>query len=405
MIRNDYAVVPVEFHSREAQTEARDRASALYPAGNPFEGGGSGSAERGLDAVYSIAGEYEVEAVGSFAVWLAFVGTAAVFVFHRSTSVNPDADGEERSREIVSALRDRRNLHDHLLGQAQSAIVTSLGRLAADLPHEPHSYVFSYFVFEDMTHDQFLAWDTHLKLLSEPSRLGLEADEGNEDGESVREAVTELEVTMEYSIADSDISHYSCAYVTWASIASASWGNAAQSARTKNLILGLEIKLQAAWNKSDALSQRINAIIRDEEDVDGDAILVGFSQALESIRGVVSTTIPSREQAFFDALRSTSRIDEQIDLVERRLLLMERYVDRRRELARRRLERFAKVALYVIGAADVLGTVLSLLVGDLPPLLRITWFLGGLTIAIACGLGLWWFWEHRAEGARSATPT
>ena len=397
MIRNDYAVGPVEFDSREAQTEARNRASAMYPEGDPFEGGSSGI--RGLEAAYSIAGEYEVETVGGhYAVWLVFLETSALFVLHRSTRVNPDGGDEERYESILAALRDRRALHDHLLRHSQSAIVTSLGRFADDLPYEPHSYVFSYFVFEDMTHEQFLLWDTQLKLLSEPSRLGLEADEGHE---SVREAAAELKLTKDYTIPDSDISHYSCAYVTWASIAAACWGTVAQSTRTKSMILGLEIKLQAAWNKSDTLSRRINKIIRADGDVDGDAILVGFSEALESIRGVVSATIPSREQAFFDALRETSRIDEQIDVVERRLLLMERYVDRKRELARRRLERFAKVALYVIGSADVLGTVLSLLVGDMPTIWRVAWFLGGLGIAVACGLALWSFWGSSSEGARA----
>ena len=400
MRRSDYAIVPVELLTREAQTEARSRASELYPLGDMFGGKLFGFSEPGLDAVYSIAEDYNVDEVGAFVVWLAFLGTSALFVFQRATEMDPDVGPEERFESIRTILLDRRSLHDHLLSQPQSIIGQTLRGIADSLAYEPHSYVFSYFVFEDMTRDQFLEWDAQFKLLSEPSRLGLGAGEYDQ---SVQDVVLDLGLTDGYATPDFDISHYSCAYVTWASIAAASWGNAEQSRRTKDMILSLEIKLQAAWNTSETLGRRIDEIIGgDESDVDAHAVLVGFSQALESVRGVVSATIPSRDQAFFDALRETSRIDEKIEVVDRRLLLMERYVERKRALARQQLERFAKVALYVIGAADVLGTVLSLLVGDLDPIWRITWFLGGLATAIACGLALWWFWGRSSEGLRSA---
>ena len=374
----------------------RSCASGSYPPDDPFGGKLFGLSASEIDGVYLIAADYEVDGVGAFQVYLVFLDTSACFVFYRAEEMVSNTDTQGRFQSVRIVLLHRRALHDHLLNNRQSIVTTTLEDISGTLVYKPHSYVFSYFVFEDMTHEQFLSWDAQFKVLSEPSRLGLGAGEYDD---SVRDVVFDLELTGGYAPPDVDISHYSCAYVTWASIAAASWGSTEQSTRTKDMILSLEIKLQAAWNKSDTLGRRIDEIIGDDDsDVDGDALLVGFSQALESVRGVVSATIPSRDQAFFDALRETSRIDEKIEVVDRRLLLMERYVERKRELARRNLSRLAKFAVFMIAAADVLGTVLALLVGDLPQMLRFVVF-GGAIVVIA--LVFWLaFW---VQGSRSGS--
>ena len=401
MRSNYYAIVPIEFFSRRTTDDTRERAAALLEedAQGLFSGNLFGRSTAGI-SVYAVAKQHNVEGVAPFDIHLAFVQTSACFVFHRATEITPDVATNEQLRTVRSLLDERRALHEHLLRSPRSIITSTLDLLATDGTHDPHSYVFSFFVFEGMSPDQFIRWDARLKLLAEPSRVGLEADgQGGAVDGSIDTGAIE---STPYDITDVDISVHSCAYVTWASIAAASWGSPDQASRTKDMILSLEITLQAAWNKSDALSRRIDAAINEEAgDVDAEGLLLGFSQALEVIRGVVSPTIPTRDQSFFDALRLTSRIDEKIDVVDRKLDLMERYVERRRELSRRRLSQFARIALYVIGSADVLGTVLSLFVGDAELAWRFIWF--GVAFALAITLGLaFWLWSRWSERSRSA---
>ena len=350
-------------------------------------------------AIYAIAKEHSIDGLGVLDVHIALTDTALCFVFSRATNIQPDIRSTERLAVVAGLLRERQALHEHLLSSGRSIITSTIGLITPEIAYDQHSYVFSFFVFEDMSSEQFIRWDSQLKLLAEPSRVGLAS--GEQAGLPESAIDPDALAASTYDITDVDISVNSCAYVTWASIAAASWGNEEQAVRTKDMILSLEITLQAAWNKSDALSRRIDQAINDEaSDVDAEGLLVGFSQALEVIRGVVSATIPSRDQLFFDALRRTSRIDEKIEVVDRKLALMERYVERRRELSRRNLSQFAKIALYVIGTADVLGTLLSLFAGDADLTWRFISFGAAFALALVLGL-VFWSWDRR--DARNGT--
>ena len=159
------------------------------------------------------------------------------------------------------------------------------------------------------------------------------------------------------------------------------------------MLLGMEIKLQSAWNKCYSLSQQIDRIIvEDRDQANADLILIGFTQALESVRGTVSATVTTRYQAIFDRIRVTSRIDEQIDVLDRRLSLIELYIERRRNRSEASFQRRITFILGLVAIMDLLTGATAVITGELSTLSAI--ILSGTGVALVVILAgfsfRWW---------------
>ena len=328
--------------------------------------------------------------VGPYTVYLALSDTSACFVIYRTVMIPVDVDDEERKGIVLNSLRERRVLHQDLLAEGQDPIQRIAPQLDGIVPAVP-SYVFSFYVYEGISESDKKTWEPSFKFLADPAYLGLEPDEGPDDDNDLD--FHQYGEWIPPDIEDIDLDSTSSVYVTWSSIVACTWGSPGQIARTKSMLLGMEIKMQSAWNKCYALSQQIDRIIVDERtESNPDLILIGFTQALESVRGTVSATVTSRCQAIFDKIRASSRIDEQIDVLDRRLNLIELYIERRRSRHEASFQHWITFILGFVAIMDLLtGITTVITVGLSAPNAIILVGTGTTLVVILAGFSFrWW---------------
>ncbi len=388
MKRNDYVIAPVELSGpagvaairhhcvRRLQTDTAGLADKFFNQRLLRE-----SFDIKLDAGCLLLQGHEVPGAGRYNVYVALQNTSLCFVLHRSVEMEGPKGQQGRRQAMKDILRNRRSLHQALLeadGRGFAAIVDR-----SSLPlHDTPSYVFSFFVFEGLTEDDRKGWNPEFRILADPSVIGIEPDAGEEEEVVVldNDAAAADETGM--NLSDIDRHPDSVAYATWSTIVAACWGETGHIERTKAMVLGLELKLQAAWNKCHELSGRIEQGIDGGWKDDPEQVLVGFTRALESIRGVVSATISHRDQLCFDRLRETSRIDEQIDTLDRRLELVQRYVERQRSMRQESQQRRLTFVLGLIAIMEFVVGIVAFARGDMQPWLGWSVAGGGVMIAV-----------------------
>ena len=386
MKRNDYLIAPVELSDAPAVEAIRqhcihrlqeDRAALADKFFNQRMLRESFDIK--LDATCLLLKNHDVQGAGRYDVYAALQDTSLCFVLHRSVAMAPCDGMRARRRAVGDILRQRRSLHQALLGTDAYGFVALVNRSSLPLRKTP-SYVFSFFVFEELTADEREAWNGELRILADPAVVASEPDTSDDDV-----FIRDCDEVDEKGLNLSDIDRHpdSIAYATWSTSVAACWGERRHMDRTKAMMLGLELKLQAAWNKCHELSNRIERAMDDGWNEDPEQVLVGFTRALESIRGVVSATISHRDQLCFDKLRETSRIDEQIDTLDRRLELVQRYVERRRS---KRQEGHQRRLTFVLGLVAIMEFIVGIVAftrDDVQPELGWSVAGGGLLIAVA----------------------
>ena len=343
-----------------------------------------------LDGAYLVQSDYMAGSVGPFSVYLVLLETSACFVIHRAVEVPAISDDEARKRMVADTLRERRALHQDLLGEGRNPIQRIAPQLDGSVPERP-SYAFSFFIYEGPPEPDEKSWESSFKFLAEPASLGLEADEDN--SEDISFDYRQIVDWTPPDIEDIDPDSASSVYITWSTIVACVWGSQRQVDRNKAMLLGMEIKLQSAWNKCYSLSQQIDRIIvEDRDQANADLILIGFTRALESVRGTVSATVTTRYQAIFDRIRVTSRIDEQIDVLDRRLSLIELYIERRRNRSEASFQRRITFILGLVAIMDLLTGATAVITGELSTLHAI--ILSGTGVALVVILAgfsfRWW---------------
>lgn len=403
MKRNDYVIAPVELSGAAAVAAIRHHCVRRLQADT------AGLADKffnqrllresfdiKLDAGCLLLQGHDVQGAGRYNVYVALQDTSLCLVLHRSVEMVRHEGLRGRRQAVKDILCNRRSLHQALLGTNGYGLLAIVDRSSLPLRGTP-SYVFSFFVFEELTEDDRKGWNREFRILADPAVMGIEPDAREEevvvlDGDEA--AVDE----MASNLPDIDRHPDSIAYATWSTIVAACWGETRHIERTKAMILGLELKLQAAWNKCHELSRRIEQGIDDGWKEDPEHVLVGFTRALESIRGVVSATISHRDQLCFDRLRETSRIDEQIDTLDRRLELVQRYVERQRS---KRQEGHQRRLTFVLGLVAIMEFVVGIVAfarGDVRPWLGWSVAGGGVLIAVVWAAFTFEWYRIRLRG-------
>ena len=397
MIRNDYAILPMELLIGSEMNSLKERCESLSRQGLLADGIDffdvglfRSSLQFSLGGAYLVQSDYMAGSVGPFSVYLVLLETSACFVIHRAMEVPAIVDDEARKSMVVDTLRERRALHQDLLGEARNPIQRIAPQLDGSVPEGP-SYAFSFFIYEGPPEPDEKSWESSFKFLAEPASLGLEADEDN--SEDISFDYRQIVDWTLPDIEDIDPDSASSVYITWSTIVACVWGSPRQVDRNKTMLLGMEIKLQSAWNKCYSLSQQIDRIIvEDRDQANADLILIGFTQALESVRGTVSATVTTRYQAIFDRIRVTSRIDEQIDVLDRRLSLIELYIERRRNRSEASFQRRITFILGLVAIMDLLTGATAVITGELSTLSAI--ILSGTGVALVVILAgfsfRWW---------------
>ncbi len=280
---NEYAIVPVELQDVQSADAIRRHCDLQSNAENRVQGQGffnqqllHSSFQTNLDACCRLP-DLTVNGVGQYAVYLALLGTSICFVLHRLVNMPTGDTVADRRGTVQKMLRERQLLHRHFLGR-KNAFSTTAMTLPITLPTKP-AYVFSFTAFQDLIEADASKWDLEFKILADPVLVGLEADDSDSMGLTLDwDEVESEELTS--SIVDVDRHRDSIAYVTWSTIVVACWGGANRVERTKAMVLGLELKLQMAWNKCYELSRRIDSIIDNGGEEDPEHILIGFTSAL-----------------------------------------------------------------------------------------------------------------------------
>ncbi|NIY75861.1 hypothetical protein HED22_09415 [Thalassospira sp. HF15] len=249
------------------------------------------------------------------------------------------------------------------------------------------SYAFSYWVASTDMLDIPEDVTRKLKVLSEPSVV--EADDVSMERASEKEvfAMEDIEQKFFDDIVDCDVSRRSEVYVTWASIGCLVRGGAQDFAEIDSMLCCLEVRLQMIWNKCYAIRRLVEDVFREKfviEDLDSFMFLL--SRTVEGGYSVMSSTISTRGNKILKEMIRTSQLEEEIEKLNRKFNLMERYVTAKEKKRTRNYERAIELFLFVMAAVSIIDFLFGIPILSIEEEQRL--WLSSLTMAGLAILGI-----------------
>ncbi|HFD32949.1 MAG TPA: hypothetical protein ENJ28_09630, partial [Gammaproteobacteria bacterium] len=233
-------------------------------------------------------------------------------------------------KSIEKELKTRNAYHKGVISNSDnSAAKWLVDNLRLILPESEYgqvniNYVFSFYVVDGLNKDQQKS--ETLKILAEPSIIDLDDMLSTECNQDVK---ISKDINYEYlgMLSDVDISSHATTYITWATIVSSSedsyWAN-----KTKSLLAALECRLQIVWNRCYSVSKFIDDVFdRRDKPKDIEELYWSFVKTLDDARSVLSSTYSSRADRLFSEMISTSKISGEIDRLEQKINLLEKYIE------------------------------------------------------------------------------
>lgn len=289
-------------------------------------------------------------------------------------------------------LSRRSILHDTYIRRDNSnPLLEVIERLTRRLPDNYKeiwpTYVFSFTIIqcdENKTLEEHC--DTNIcKIISEPSMAA--ADDLLPRHNLPKIDIGEINHDLLRELTDCDLAHHTTTYITWATITCCTDGTAEEFEETRALLIGLETRLQIIWNRCYEMSILVNDIIdkKIKERIDSESIIVSFARAVDDARGVLSSTISTRGQNLFKQMVVTSNIHQEIERLERKLDLMDKYIQRQREQKQRQYTKSVEMLLFVVAATSVIDALVGLPVFEYWRF--IAWEIGLVIIALFAIIG------------------
>lgn len=197
-----------------------------------------------------------------------------------------------------------------------------------------------------------------LKILAEPSILDKDDMLASaEEGESPA-ASPEPEHRLFARISDVDVSSFTTTYITWAGVVSYSMDKDAY-ARTKDLVVCLEVRLQTIWNRCLAFRMYADDVfVRRTTVKNFDQIYWHFVRAFDDAKSAISSTFSTRASELFAEMIKTSRLDGEIDRLQMKLELVEKFLDQRRMRQNTIYQRTIEVLLFVAAICSIVDILL-----------------------------------------------
>lgn len=165
-----------------------------------------------------------------------------------------------------------------------------------------------------------------LKVLAEPSIIDVDDMLASSEYAGPDINFPEPNHRLFQRISDIDPSALTTTYVTWASVVSYSL-DAATADRTKDLIICLEARLQATWNRCYVFSEYADDIFDRKQKIKNfEELYWRFVRVLDDAKSSISSTFSTRAGEFFSEMVRTSRLEGEIERLEIKLTLVEKFV-------------------------------------------------------------------------------
>ncbi len=360
MILHEYAILPFEIGGEQADLAQSQVKMQGWPRSDAI-GTEEATAYRLPDPVKT---KNELE----YNVDLAFVDTSVCFLLHRSEPQPGSLDDlYELAQDI---LIDRNHLNKHLLlnegDPVLAAVLENLG--ARDWRQSTTDYVFNFYVLE-LDRPPTENSEDALKIVADRSAVGV-TDETSI--RKIRELNSDfVEFASMDKVKNIDTDPNTIIYATWSAVVAVTCGRENVQA-AKQMLVNMELRLQSLWNLCHQLNKRVTATLNNEEsDPDQDGILIEMTRCLQRYQSLqLSSTASTRHVEVFSQLVSTSRLANEVVALESTLPIIERTVERRRELRQRQVNYRREmgqdwitvllVVLTTVGSTQVISSLSSL---------------------------------------------
>ena len=302
---------------------------------------------------------------------LAFVDTSACFLLHNSEPQprsRPDRYGYQLAKDI---LIDRNRLNNYLFRNQEEPVLAEILEIlkARDWCQPRINYALNFYVLEFGSQPTEQPHNA-LKIIADRSVVGV-------TDETTARNINELDfdsmdLTSLNDLNDIDPNPHTIIYSTWSAVVAATWGTTDNVLTTKQMLINMELRLQSLWNRSYQLNKQVSSVLDNEEpDLDQDGILIDMTRCLQHCKQThLSSTAATRQVTVFKDLMITSRLAEQASALETSLPIIERTVERNREL-RQREHRYRReigqdritvllVVLTTVGSTQVISSISSL---------------------------------------------
>lgn len=359
MILHEYAILPF-YIGQELSEHAQEQAKLLgWPCSDT-----PGTADH---LAYRLPGPVKIPDGTEYQVDLVFIDTSACFLLHYIES-QPAQSEYDMAKSI---LIGRNRLNNHLLSKEGNSLLTKLlGNLGMmGWRQIEASYVFNFYVLE-MDSSPTQNSDNMLKIISDRSAVGV-------NNEMTAQEINQLdfdsmELTRLQELNNIDPHPHTTIYATWSAVVAGTRGDKENVNATKRMLVEMELQLQSVWNHCNQLNISARAFLDGEAtDFDQEGFLIAATRFLQTHKQRISpsSTSTTREVNVLSHLVATSRLDKEIGTLEGLLLVIERTVERNREV-RRQEHNYRRelgqdgitiglVVLAAIGATQVISNISS----------------------------------------------
>jgi len=302
------------------------------------------------------------------------VGPGVYVAFHESSAciyIEKAIEGWVLNRESVTRELAARNLyHKEIIANSESSPANGLmAEILSIIPDSEYggsriNYVFSFYVVEGVVNDN--EESSSLKIFAEPSLIDLDdmistqcedsMDFSNADG---------IKTGYVDSLSDIDISSNAKTYITWATIVSVV--DEHQASRTKSLLAALECRLQIVWNRCYSVSEFIDSVFEcTDKPRDIGELYWSFAKTLDDAKSVLSSTYSSRADRFFSEMIQTSKINGEINRLEQKINLLEKYIDQNSLKLNKKYQKTIELLLFITALASLTQVFFPLPMSFLP---------------------------------------
>lgn len=292
-----------------------------------------------------------VDAAYTAGMFVAFIGSSACLV-RTARAQDWPVTADAVKRQCV----ERKALHVGAIQHQLAFFETAGGLLALDDEWPVKlNYVFTYYIAECARQLPPDVVDV-AKILAEPSLADMDDMLSADTDDQATQAFSlgQKSASMLATIADADLGDGRQVFITWESMLCIEHTNTTR--KFFDLLLALEIRLQATWNKCFTLSNYVDSVFAAQNSPGKSSIeelYWDFARTLHSAKEVAASTASARVNAIFLEMSRTSALHEQIDRLSGKLTLLSHFIQWKRDKVNSRYQKMISLLLLLaaMGAA------------------------------------------------------
>ncbi len=295
---------------------------------------------------------YEIKPSSNYQIYLALNGSSICF------AVLSEINSEKMNDiDLINELKKRKLYHKSIINFEENSPLFFIKEkiLQTMFAYKPKiNYAFSFYVFKKNNKIS----KNNIKILLEPSLLGL--DDMLCSNHQASDIDFDLIDFSNLKLNDIDLFCYSNTYISWATIVAIV--DQKHFSSTLNLLIALETRLQIIWNKCYSTNLYIDEVIENRIQFRNiDELFWNSSKILAEARSIISSTLSSRGNIFFNEMIKTSNLEGEIFKLEKKIALLDKYVSDNRDKTNLKYQKSIEILLLVTALASLIqifyGTV------------------------------------------------